>query len=69
MAHTAHGAPGTPTLPGIRALSGTWAGPALLAVANRLAQPEGAWRPFTPPRLLAHLYPKPASWEPRWSVD
>ncbi|MFD0413008.1 hypothetical protein [Streptomyces sp. NPDC127108] len=36
MAHTAHGAPGTPTLPGIRALSGTWAGPALLAVVYGL---------------------------------
>lgn len=44
-------------------------GPALLAVADRLAQPEDAWRPFTPPRLLAHLYPRPASWESRWAVD
>lgn len=39
---------------------------ALLTVADRLAQPEATWRPFTPPRLLVHLYPKPASWEPRW---
>ncbi|WJV47370.1 hypothetical protein [Streptomyces flavofungini] len=36
MAHTAHGAPGTHTLPGIRALSGFWAGPALLAVVYGL---------------------------------
>ena len=41
---------------------------ALLAVADRLAQPEGAWRPFVPPRLLAPLYPTPASWEPRDAV-
>ena len=42
---------------------------ALFAVADRLAQPEGAWRPFTPPRLLAHLYPAPASWEQRWAAE
>lgn len=36
MAHTAHGAPGTHGLPSVRALSGTWAGPALLAVVYGL---------------------------------
>jgi hypothetical protein len=29
----------------------------LLVVADRLAQPEGQWAPFSPPRLLAGLYP------------
>lgn len=38
---------------------------ALLAVTDRLAQPEGVWTPFRPPRVVAHLYPKPASWEDR----
>jgi pimeloyl-ACP methyl ester carboxylesterase len=38
---------------------------ALLTVADRLAQPDGAWRPFRPPRALTHLYPAPASWQPR----
>jgi pimeloyl-ACP methyl ester carboxylesterase len=42
---------------------------ALVAVADRLAQPEGGWRPFRAPRLLAHLYPRPASWEPRWATE
>jgi len=31
---------------------------ALLAIADRLAQPEGEWKPFTPPRALRHLYPR-----------
>jgi pimeloyl-ACP methyl ester carboxylesterase len=30
---------------------------ALIAIADRLAQPEGTWAPFTPPRGLHHLYP------------
>jgi pimeloyl-ACP methyl ester carboxylesterase len=29
------------------------------AVADRLAQPEGRWRPFQPPLLLRHLFPEP----------
>ena len=41
---------------------------ALVAVADRLAQPEGSWRPFSPPRMLAHLYPAAASWEPQEGV-
>jgi pimeloyl-ACP methyl ester carboxylesterase len=30
---------------------------ALIAIADRLAQPEGEWKPFTPPRGMHHLYP------------
>jgi hypothetical protein len=33
------------------------------AVADRLAQPPGAWQPFDPPVVLRHLYPPPAKWE------
>ncbi|WP_198171297.1 esterase/lipase family protein [Actinoplanes awajinensis] len=29
------------------------------AVADRLAQPEGAWRPFRPPAVLCLLFPPP----------
>ena len=32
---------------------------ALLAVSDRLAQPEGGWRPFRAPLLVRHWYPKP----------
>jgi pimeloyl-ACP methyl ester carboxylesterase len=35
---------------------------ALFAVADRLALPDGGWRPFAPPALLASLYRRPASW-------
>lgn len=42
---------------------------ALLVVADRLSQPEGRWRPFSPHRALAHLYPRPASWEDRWGSE
>ena len=31
---------------------------ALVAIADRLAQPEGEWTPFTPPRALRHLFPQ-----------
>lgn len=31
----------------------------LWAIADRLAQPEGEWSPFAPPRLLAPLFPAP----------
>lgn len=31
----------------------------LLVVADRLAQPEGEWRPFRPPAAVAALYPRP----------
>jgi pimeloyl-ACP methyl ester carboxylesterase len=39
---------------------------ALLAVTDRLAQPEGAWQPFRRPPVVAHLFPRPATWQPRW---
>jgi hypothetical protein len=31
----------------------------LLVVADRLAQPEGTWRPFRPPPAMSALYPRP----------
>lgn len=36
---------------------------ALYAVADRLAQPEGDWKPFIPPRWARGAYPLPAT---RW---
>jgi hypothetical protein len=30
---------------------------ALVAIADRLAQPEGEWKPFKAPRGLRHLFP------------
>jgi len=37
--------------------------PAVLAVIlDRLAQPEGQWRPFTPSPAMRPLYPTPATW-------
>jgi pimeloyl-ACP methyl ester carboxylesterase len=39
--------------------------PAVLwAVADRLAQPEGRWRPFRPPLLLRHAFPAPDPFVP-----
>lgn len=32
---------------------------ALWAIADRLAQPEGSWTPFRPPKLYRHAYPRP----------
>ena len=32
---------------------------AIWAIADRLAQPEGTWSPFTPPRWLRPAYPRP----------
>jgi pimeloyl-ACP methyl ester carboxylesterase len=37
---------------------------AAIAIADRLACPEGAWRPFRAPVRFAHLYPPPVSWTP-----
>jgi pimeloyl-ACP methyl ester carboxylesterase len=37
----------------------------VIAVANRLAQPEGKWAPFRPPWGTAHLFPAPAVWHAR----
>jgi pimeloyl-ACP methyl ester carboxylesterase len=34
----------------------------ILAVADRLAQPEGSFRRFRPPRAVAGLYPPPTWW-------
>ena len=36
----------------------------LYAVADRLSQPAGTWRPFTPPPVLRPFYPEPVSWDP-----
>ena len=36
---------------------------ATIAVADRLAQPAGTWRPFVAPPLLKALFPAPASWD------
>jgi len=33
----------------------------LWVIADRLAQPEGAWKPFAPPRFARRLYPRPAA--------
>lgn len=30
----------------------------VVVVANRLAQPEGKWKPFRPPAVVQHLYPR-----------
>jgi hypothetical protein len=35
----------------------------LIALADRLAQREGQWRPFEPPCALRYLYPEPASYQ------
>ena len=36
-----------------------WNPAALVAIGDRLAQPEGTWRPFRPPFGTAHLFPRP----------
>jgi pimeloyl-ACP methyl ester carboxylesterase len=36
---------------------------AAVAVADRLAQPEGAWKPFRPALPIRHLFPRPANWK------
>ena len=42
----------------------TWASattrPSIWAIADRLAQPEGAWKPFKAPLFLRPAFPKPA---------
>ena len=35
--------------------------PVLYAIADRLAQPEGAWRRFAPPAAFRAFYPAPAA--------
>jgi pimeloyl-ACP methyl ester carboxylesterase len=37
---------------------------ALIAITDRLAQPEGGWAPFKAPAPLWYLFPKPVSWRP-----
>jgi len=44
-----------------------------IAVADRLAQPEGRWTPFRARAAVRHLYPQPVSWvqdrrSGRWSL-
>jgi hypothetical protein len=36
--------------------------PVLAVIADRLAQPEGQWRPFRPYPWAKVWYPRPASW-------
>ena len=31
---------------------------AVIAITDRLAQPEGEWKPFRAPRALRHLFPR-----------
>jgi len=38
--------------------------PATIAIADRLASPEGKWRPFRPPPGMSFLYPRAVSWTP-----
>jgi pimeloyl-ACP methyl ester carboxylesterase len=38
---------------------------AIIAIIDRLAQPEGSWQPFDPPTFARHLFPKPAYWQPK----
>ena len=40
----------------------------IVAVLDRLGQPEGDWRPFAPPPGLRSWYPKPANWRERRSA-
>ncbi len=43
--------------------SGLGVNPAvLLAIADRLALPEGSWKPFRPPFATRHLFPRPATY-------
>ncbi len=37
----------------------------IVALLDRLAQPEGDWRPFAPPPSMRAWYPRPASWRDR----
>jgi hypothetical protein len=34
---------------------------AVYAVSDRLARPEGEWRPFKPPMPLRYFYPRPVT--------
>jgi len=37
---------------------------AIVAIADRLARPEGEWQPFKAPKALRGMYPKPEHWDP-----
>jgi hypothetical protein len=37
---------------------------AVVAIADRLRQPEGTWTPFRPPPRLRLLYRRPDAWRP-----
>ena len=37
---------------------------AIIAISDRLAQPEGEWQPFRPPALTKRLFPRPVWWTP-----
>lgn len=37
----------------------------LIAIADRLAQPEGEWKPFRPSVVTRHLFPAATWWRPR----
>lgn len=37
---------------------------AIGAISDRLARPEGDWKPFKPRKLFSSLYPKPVWWTP-----
>ena len=41
-----------------------WNPAVLMAIADRLAQPEGTWRPFRPPFGSWHLFPRPDVYRP-----
>jgi pimeloyl-ACP methyl ester carboxylesterase len=38
---------------------------ALIAIMDRLDQPQGSWQPFRPPVGTHHLFPRPAVWWPK----
>jgi hypothetical protein len=41
-----------------------WNPAVLYAISDRLAQPEGMWKPFKAPPLMSYRYPKPVSYRP-----
>jgi hypothetical protein len=41
----------------------------VLAILNRLSQPEGDWRPFSAPLWARAWYPRPANWHERRSTS
>jgi pimeloyl-ACP methyl ester carboxylesterase len=38
---------------------------AIAAISDRLARPEGEWKPFKAPALIRALYPQPVWWTPQ----